>query len=163
MSAVLNDALLLVASLIAAVHFGFFIALYINPASAVSAPAVAFTALALSSLIWIAWELAFGSAFRYCFPKHGTRPLSALAWRTGVFVKSLLFAALLAALAQVARGESDAPLTIHKLRVFTPLSALEGVVVALAPAPVVGVTLLCALVTMVERRTASGASARKAS
>ena len=77
-----------------------------------------------SSVNYLVWEYLYGDAFSYFFPLHGARRIDDLTWRLGIVLKTkfvsvwlLIFIALLLT--------HDTPFTISGVRVITPVTPLQ--------------------------------------
>lgn len=98
---------------------------------------------AASALGYTLWECANGSAFSYVFPMHGTHRLRHRTWRIGTLLKTTVLGAVGALLVALLLTR-DIDWRINGLRILSPASSLDALLVAVCFAFPVAVLALYA-------------------
>jgi len=121
----------------AACYAALFIALFAYAAAhALQPPGTALMLAALavlattSALGYALWECTNGSAFSYFFPLHGARRMAHRTWRIGTLLKTALVGTVLALVVGTLL-RADIAWSIDNLRILSPLSALDALLVPL--------------------------------
>jgi magnesium-transporting ATPase (P-type) len=96
-------------------------------------------------VVWLVWECAFGTAFRYCAPSHGLRRPTPSSWRAGVLLKAAISALVIDLLATFLFSQDFESFKIHDLRALTPLEPLDVLLVPVCLAGPIFVLVLYAL------------------
>lgn len=106
---------------------------------------VALVVLFVASLLaYTIWECNFGSAFSYFFPLHGSQRLRHQTWRFGTLIKTSVLGLLVALLVRTILVR-DIAVHINGVRVLSPLSTLDALLVPLCLAFPSAALLLYAL------------------